>query len=439
MKRKASEFLSQWALEKNRKPLLIRGARQVGKTYLVEDLAKKFESFVLIDFELEPKYKACFESLHPQEIIDGIAFLNHQMITPGKTLLFLDEIQACPKALTALRYFREKMPELHVIAAGSLLEFAIQHEAISMPVGRIEYLYLYPCTFEEYLEAMEPRNVALLSQLNLQNKPSSVIHEALLASFKTYMITGGMPEALQTYLTEKDLYKVQRVQNMILQTYRDDFGKYATKAQHPHLQMIYDKAPGLVGSQVTFSKIDPDSRSRDLKKAIQLLEYAGLVKQIFASAGSGLPLASTVNDKKFKLQFLDIGLMQRASGLPADFLLSSGMHKLNEGALAEQVVGQLLLAHQDSCSAGLLYFWARDYQNSQAEVDFLMNLEGRILPIEVKSSPNGRLKSLKIFLEERSLPLGIKISAAPLSYEAPVLNVPFYLIGQLRRILKESF
>ena len=444
MKRKSIPLLKQWANSTDHKPLIIRGARQVGKTHLVKEFAEDsiktgiFTSFIAINFEEEPKYQACFETFNPQEILDGLSFLTHQAIEPGKSLLFLDEIQACPKALTALRYFREKMPTLHIIATGSLLEFVLEHEEISMPVGRVQYLYLYPCTFDEYLEASQPKNFLKLQEYSLVTPPSSVIHEALLAEFKKFMIVGGMPEALNHYLTHQELHQVQLIQNSILQTYRDDFGKYATRAEHASLQMLYDKAPGLVGTQISYSKIDPDTRSRELKRAIQLLEYAGLVKRILSTSATGLPLARTVNEKKFKLHFLDIGLTQRASGLSAELLLQQGHQKLNDGPLAEQVVGQLLLANQDPYVAGPLYFWARDKVGSQAEVDFVLNIEGNIIPVEVKSSRSGRLKSMQIFLSERQLPLGIKISTAPLSYENNILNVPFYLISQLERLVKTS-
>ncbi len=443
MIRQILETLTIWAQAPTRKPLLIRGARQIGKTFVVQELAKKFISFVMIDFELEPQFKTCFNTLDPKEITQAISIIKSTAIIPGQTLLFLDEIQECPSAIQALRYFREKMPELHVIAAGSLLEFALRKEEISMPVGRIEYLYMKPCSFDEYLQNTGQNQAReLLNQVSISNPPSQAIHEHLLSLFQKFMISGGMPEAMNTLINTGDWLSVQRVQNTLLQTYRDDFGKYASLSQQVYLQTLFDKAPGMAGTQVSYSKIDPDARSRDLKNAILLLEYAGLVKSIYATAASGLPLDATMNQKKFKLHFLDIGLVQRKTGLSPLTLLQEDFSQINQGALAEQAVAQELLAYQDPFAPQDLYFWARDARNAQAEVDFILNIDGKIIPIEVKSGPIGKLKSLLLLLKERNLPLGIKISKAPLGQDGPVLNIPFYmikqLVTQLDQLLKEK-
>ena len=429
--------LQQWVKSSKRKPLLLRGARQVGKTFIVDELAKMFKHFVAINFERDSEYKRCFQSLRPEEIINSIALIKGIPIIPGETLLFFDEIQACPAAIQALRYFKEDMPELHVIGAGSLLEFALQQENISIPVGRIEYLYMYPCSFDEFL--LNSGNQALLEELanvNVEKSVSDAVHHHLLKLFREYMVVGGMPEAMQTYLESKDLYQVQRVQNSILQTYRDDFGKYANVAQQKYLQTVYDKVPGIIGNQVSYQKIDPEFRSRELKNAISLLEHAGVLKRIVATTASGLPLSATLQEKKFKLLFLDIGLVQCKSGLNSSALLNDDIMKLNAGALAEQAVGQELLVYQDAFSPGELYFWTRDKKNSHAEVDYMLNIEGKIVPLEVKSSEAGHLKSLHLFLTEQKRPLGIKVSTAPLSKKDSILNVPVYLISKIADLCK---
>lgn len=439
MKRLLETTLNDWKNKKKRKPLLLRGARQVGKTYLVEKLGKKFENFISINFELESQYIPCFESLDPQAIIQAINIQGDLSITPGNTLLFLDEVQMCPRAIIALRYFYEKLPALHIIAAGSLLEFAIQRDNISMPVGRVEYLYLHPCTFEEYVDNATKNDIlSVLASISLSTPPQDSIHQKLLNYVKNYMIIGGMPEALDEFIDAGDYKLVERVQSAILQTYRDDFGKYATHTQQGYIQTVYDKAPGLSGTQIAYHKINPDVRSRELKNAITLLEYAGLVKRIMFTSGSTLPFATTANEKKFKLQFLDIGLVQHASGMSAKLLLESNFKKLNDGQLAEQFVGQHLIAHQDPFMTPQLYFWARDKRNAQAEIDFVIHIDGEIIPIEVKSGPTGKLKSLQLFMHENNSNLGIKISTAPLSIEGKILNIPFYLIGQLERLVKEQ-
>jgi hypothetical protein len=434
MNRSVLDTLLAWKAAKNRKPLLLRGARQVGKTYIVEELGKTFPSFISLNLEQDVKYQSCFDSLQPVDIIDQIALIKGASITPGETLLFIDEIQAYPKAIEALRYFREQMPMLHVIAAGSLLEFVLNQEAISMPVGRVEYLYMYPCSFDEFLVSISSVKMKeRLSTCTIDNPLSSGLHQELLELFKVYMAVGGMPEALATYQSTRQLYDVQRVQRSILQTYRDDFGKYASKANLQYLQAVFDRAPGMVGAQIRYHKIDPEFRSRELKQAIQLLEHAGVIKRVIATAASGLPLITTANEKKFKLQFLDVGLVQCTSEL-GQAVLQQDIHKLNDGGLAEQVVGQSLLAYQDPFLAPSLYFWARDARGSSAEVDYVLNLSGNIVPIEVKPGATGHLKSLHWLMKERDLPLGIKISAAPLSHEKKILNIPFYLIGQLARL-----
>lgn len=438
MKRALESTLTDWVNSKKRKPLLLRGARQVGKTYLVEKIGAKFENCVVINFELERRFIDCFESLTPTQIIQALNVEGNINITPGNTLLFLDEIQVCPRAITALRYFYEKMPELHVIAAGSLLEFALQRDNISVPVGRIEYLYLNPCSFEEYLQnATGEETLSIIQSTSITDLPQQAVHNKLLEYVKNYMIVGGMPEALDTFIEQTDYKRVERVQSAILQTYRDDFGKYATHTQQGYMQTLYDKAPGLCGTQIAYHKIDPEARSRELKKAILLLEYADLIKRIMHTSATALPFATTVNEKKFKLQFLDVGLVQHASGMSTQLLFESDLKKLNDGQLAEQFVGQHLIAHQNPFITPQLYFWARDQRNANAEIDFVIHVGGEIIPIEVKSGPTGKLKSLQIFMSERQSKLGIKVSTAPLSLEGSVLNVPFYLIGQLERLVEQ--
>lgn len=240
---------------------------------------------------------------------------------------------------------------------------------------------------------------------------------------------------MASYLQNQDLYRVQRIQNSILQTYRDDFAKYANRVQHKYLQVVYDQAAMMLGQRISFSKMDADFRSRDLKEAITMLEYAGVVKRIYATSASGLPLSATLNEKKFKLHFLDVGLAQRKTGLDAALLMSHDIMQLNQGALAEQVVAEELLAYQDPFIAGELFFWARDAKSASAEVDFVVNMGGHIIPIEVKSGSLGHLKSLHRFLEERALPLGVRICNAPLSRQGKIITVPFYLLNQLPRLV----
>ncbi len=421
----------------HRKPLLLRGARQVGKTFMVQQFGKSFAHCVSINFELEPHYKSCFEESHPDKIIPLLSALSGQPILDGETLLFLDEIQVCPRALQALRYFKELRPALHVIAAGSLIEFALHREQVSMPVGRVEYLYMRPCSFREYLENSGHETLlAFLNTVTIATGIPTAIHERLLGLFREYMVIGGMPEAMQMYVGTRDLLAVQRIHNSILQTYQDDFGKYASLSQQSCLQTVFDKTPGQVGQQISFAKFAPEYRSRELKQAMVLLEYAGVIQSIYATCASGLPLVTTKNEKKFKLAFLDIGLVQRKSGFGQALLLTQNWLQLNHGALAEQVVAQELMAYQDPFSAPELFFWARDQRGSQAEVDYVTHQGAQIVPIEVKSSATGHLRSLKLLMQERNLPLGIKVSMAPLTLTGAVLNWPIYLLWRLGEMIE---
>lgn len=436
MKRSILRELIQWAQSSPRLPLLLRGARQVGKTFVVEQLANtSFKHYININFELEPEYCSCFSSLKPTDIISSIEAMKAQALIPGQTLLFLDEIQNCPQAIMALRYFKEQMPDLHVIGAGSLLEFALNDARFSMPVGRVQYLYIKPLSFQEFLQA---RGFELLLEkmrnCTLEQPLPLALHQQLLKLIREYFILGGMPAAVQTYLDTQNYLQSQRMQTVILSTYRNDFGKYAKLAQHKYVQQVFSKTPGLIGQQIKFSKIDAESRSRDLKQAIELLVQAGIVQPVLATAASGLSLSALVNEKKFKLLFLDMGLTTRSVGVGVNELLQAEIFLVNHGALAEQFVGQELLAYQDCYAEGKLFFWSREEKSSMAEVDYVTTINSTIVPIEVKAGSTGRLKSLQLMLTEKKLPLGVRISQLPLRLEGNVLSIPFYLIGELQRL-----
>lgn len=440
MKRHIFNQLKAWANSPHRKPLLLRGARQVGKTYVVEQLGQQaFSSFVSINLEKQPELQQCFDTMKPAETIQSLQALININIIPGETLLFIDEIQAYPKAIAALRYFKEDMPALHVIAAGSLLEFALQREKISMPVGRVDYCYMQPCSFIEFLSAVQgDKMVEFLQSYQLTQTIPDAIHCKLLELFRLYMAVGGMPEAVAAFVEHKDFQLVKTIQRSIWETYRDDFGKYATSAEQKYIQIVYDKLPGSLGQQVTFSKIDADHKSRDLKQAMSLLEYAGILKRIFASSASGLPLSSTLNEKKFKLMGLDVGLMQARKPLPLSLITGTDFSSLDKGALAEQVVAQELLAYQHYQMPRELYFWARDKRGAQSEVDYVINIAEDILPIEVKAGSVGRMKSLQIFLEEKALHKGIVVSSEKVAVYDQFIKLPVYLLSQLERLLQRE-
>jgi len=287
MKRDVEEYLDTWKNEEHRYPLLVRGARQVGKSYSIVKFGKnEFDNMVEVNFEQKPEYKTCFDTLEPRTIIESLSILSRSEIVPGKTLLFLDEIQECPKAIMALRYFYEQTPTLHVIGAGSLLEFAISQEDFRMPVGRIQYLYMKPLSFVEFLDAMgESRARDVIESSNWSSLPSPAIHQHLLSLVKKYAIVGGMPAVVSEYASTGNLEKCLQIQSVIIQTYRDGFGKYASKVKHKYLQKIFYAVPKMVGRKFKYSHVESDMQSRDLKEALELLEKAGVVYRIKQTSG----------------------------------------------------------------------------------------------------------------------------------------------------------
>lgn len=275
MKRDIEKILNQWKYEANRMPLMIRGARQVGKSYTITEFGEReFENLVTINFEQQPEYKNCFSTLVPKEIISTISVLNMSDIIPGKTLLFLDEIQECPRAITALRYFHEQMPELHVIGAGSLLDFVLSEENFRMPVGRVQYLFMKPLSFLEFLDAAgENRSRGIIENTGWDSPVNPVVHDHLLSLVKKYAIVGGMPKAVAEYVSSGDLNRCHRIQTSIIQTYRDDFGKYSSQVKQKYLQKIFSAVPKMVGKKFKYSQVDDSIHSRDLKEAVELLAY----------------------------------------------------------------------------------------------------------------------------------------------------------------------
>lgn len=440
LKRAILKALIDWKSSPIRIPLILRGARQVGKTYIVESFGRKyFDTVITLNLEFQPEYIRCFNTLDPWEIVNKIETITGQPIRPGKTLLFIDEIQMAPEAIVSLRYFKELMPELHVISAGSLLEFVLQEEKFSFPVGRVQFMYMHPLSFTEFLLVnKQAPSYKLLQEVTLTTTIDEVVHDHFMQLIRKYFATGGMPAVVNAYIDKSSFLDCQKLQGAILDTFRRDFGKYATKTQHRNLSLFFEKAPNIVSQYFKFSKITTDIRSKDLRVALDQLCWAGLITQIHATSASGIPLRFHKKENKFKLLFLDIGLLQRANQISFQDIMDSDLMQLNQGMLTEQFVGQELLAYSNESEEKNLYFWQREARGSSAEVDFIINISGKIIPIEVKSGSTGRLKSLKRFMEEKQCKIGVRISELPLSYDKEILTVPFYLIKQLPRLLRET-
>ena len=440
MQRDLEGDLIDWKERKGRMPLLLRGARQVGKSYLVEKFGKRaFQNTVIVNFEYRPELKQCFTTLDPMEIINKLQLLTGEAIEAEKTLLFLDEIQECPNAIMALRYFKEKNDRLAVIGAGSLMEFALSSSDFKMPVGRIQFIYLEPLSFGEFLTASGNELLRRhLREIRLNSVWDDAIHQKLMDLLRAYLIVGGMPAVVKEYLESRNFLNCQRVQNSLLQAYRSDFGKYAKSCELKYLQKVLDEAPQLVGNRIKYSNVDPQSKSRDIKQALNLLKLAGILCPVYATAASGLPLGAQADEMKFKLNFLDVGLMQNACGLQTELTLTNNFFQVNVGAVTEQLIGQEMRAYFDSYLKRDLFFWARDKKNSSAEVDYVVAIDSLILPVEVKAGKTGTLKSLKLFIEEKKSLFGVRFSQEKLSLHDKVLTLPLYMAEQMKRLAREA-
>lgn len=439
MYRHLTKTLKSWKNESEPKPLLIRGARQVGKSYLVESFGKTdFKNIVTINFETDKEFKEHFATLNPSNIIDKIFLLRQEKVELGSSLLFLDEIQECPEAIASLRYFQEKMPGLHVIAAGSLLDFVLNSKDVSVPVGRIHYLYMEPMTFNEYLLATD--KVALsqyIDQLNLESDFDSSVHNKLIEEFKNYLILGGMPAAIKAYLQSNHSFpQAFREHNSIIETYRDDFKKYSKQSEQRYLKKIFNAIPYQLSRKFKYSVVDSEMKSRDLKDALNLLIDANICKKIKKTSPKSLPLEVLSSERHFKSIFLDCGLAQNILGTGIDHIVAGEFHSSAAGGIAEQYVGQELLATIDPYCYRNLYYWQNESRNASAEIDYLITIKNQAIPIEVKSGTNRNFKSMRIFMKEFDLDLGLKISTNPLEYKNGLLSIPFYMVNQLDRVLR---
>jgi len=389
----------------------------------------EFSSIITINFERNSEYKDIFTTYQPIEIVEKIALYTGNKITIGKTLLFLDEIQECPQAIMALRYFYEEMPELHIIGAGSLLEFALNSEYFRMPVGRVQYLYLKPLSFGEFLDALDEnilrKHISVIS--NLAKIPDAV-HKKLNELLRKYFLIGGMPAVVKDYIKNRDILKCQKIQHSLLETFIDDFAKYAKISKHKYLQKVFYAVPSIIGNKFVYSKIDKDIKSRDLKEAVELLENAGIVNKVKRTSGAGLPFEAAVKLNYYKLIFLDIGLMHSISGIYTETAKENDFTAIFKGAVTEQFVGQELIAYHQTETKPKLYYWVREVRSSNAEVDYLIEKKTKIIPIEVKAGAKGKLKSLLMFIEKFKSKQAVKISMAKYSQSEELINLPLYAI-----------
>jgi len=433
------KFLISWKTDPLRKPLIIRGARQVGKTWLIDSFGKEsFINFVKVNFELQTSLKSLFNNLETESIITGLELSLNVRIIPGETLLFFDEIQECPAALKSLRYFYEQLPALHVIAAGSLLEFIHESENISIPVGRVSSYFLQPLSFGEFLNAAgEDKLRSFLSSLQLDTNIPDAVHQKCLTLLKAYFFTGGMPAAADFWCENRKFTRIPEIHLTLLQNYRQDFGKYGKKINHEYLEAVFNHVSASVGTKFKYVNIDPHAASRELKKALLLLVKAQVLSIVRATSGTGLPLRAHIHERMFKVLFLDIGLFQTDRGLSEKTILSENILGEHLGASAEQYAGQQLLSLNPCFAEPELFYWQREEKGSEAEVDYLYQHSGQVFPIEVKHGSTGTLRSLRLFLTEKHVPFGIRVSRHPLSVQDRILSVPLYAMEALPSLVQQ--
>lgn len=456
IQRGAENFLATWLRKATRKPLVLRGARQVGKSTLVRQFAKK-NGLVLNEINLERHLRLddLFKSTDVQNICRELEAITGRNIKAQESLLFLDEVQATPHALMALRYFHEELPDIPIIAAGSLLEFTLADHSFSMPVGRIEYYHLHPLSFQEFVNALEPALCKYLAALTPASPPPDSAHQKLSQLQRQFFFVGGMPEAVAHYQTDQSLASVAEVHRAIIGTYQDDFAKYAKRNDLLLLQKTLAFVPRSLGTKIKFSAIDREQRSARIKESVDLLSMARVCHKVCHSHCTGIPLSAETNDSVYKLLFMDIGLANHVRGL--DWTAINGMSEqqfVNEGGMAEQFIGQ----HLVNLSAGLepprIQYWLREGKTANAELDYVIAIGNRIIPIEVKAGKSGSLKSLHQFMHQRKIPLALRFDLNPPSCQEvahtiitaegsaevnfTLISLPLYAVEQLPRIMNEQ-
>ncbi len=432
MKRLIDKYLKEWKNKKNRKVLLVRGARQVGKTYSVREFGKSFENFVEINFEEQLQVRNFFDSsLEPLKIIEKLSIFYGQQINPGNTLLFFDEIQACPNALRSLRFFYEKIPELHVIAAGSLLEFVIS-QIPSFGVGRIHSIFMYSMNFQEFLLASNmSRYVKLIKISTTKEKIDAVLHNKILEQLKLFMLIGGMPEVVKTYINTKNFFECHEILENHIITIFDDFSKYKNRVSTLDLQSVFNSIVFQTGQKFKYSKIG-NKKSKTYKTGLDLLINSGIAYKIYHTSASGLPLGSQINSKKFKVLLFDTGIYQILSGMDLKKYLTEDFEKIiNKGKLTELYAGLELIKAQSLSLRPHLYYWHREAKSSNAEIDYIISISGKIFPIEVKSGTKGQMQSMNIFLNKNKPVYGIRISHENFSEYENIKIFPLYAIQNL--------
>lgn len=442
-RRTALENLREWALKAERKPLVLRGARQVGKTTLVEMFAADFDHYIYLNLEEKDNAELFATDSTFDDLLAGIFFKAKLPVDSPRTLIFIDEIQTEPKAVQALRYFYEKRPDLYVIAAGSLLE-SLMGRHISFPVGRVEYMALHPCTFVEFLSAIGEEMLA--SQVEKVAVPQS-LHSYTLDLFKKYMIIGGLPEVVANYAQYHDMVRLSDVFNALLSGYRDDVEKYAdNRKEQDSIRYILNYGWTSAGHRIQFAKFTNSSfKSADVSNAFRTLEKTLLLELVYPLTSTSFPILPDLK-KSPKLLWLDTGLVNYVAGMQEELLFTTDSDELWNGDIAEHIVAQELLGATTTFGEKRL-FWVRDARNSQAEVDFVIRYKSHLLPIEVKTCANSKLRSLHLFMEESKENIALRLWNGPMTSDVitrsdgrpfTLYNIPLYYAGHLHTLMQQT-
>jgi len=445
IRRSALEFLIKWKEDKWRKPLVIRGARQVGKTTLIKEFSKQYDLFIDLNLENEPDRKLFDEHSNIHELISHIFFYKKKKINGGTTLIFIDEIQFSKPAVAILRYFYEEANDIHVIVAGSLLETVIDVRKISFPVGRVQYMALRPCSFLEFMDGMgNSFDLELIHNLQVE----SVVHHRVMKAFRDYTLVGGMPAAISRYAENKDILSVKEVYDSLLISYQDDVEKYTKNDNLVRIiRAILSVGWQSAGEIITFDRFGGTSySSKEISVAFQTIKKAMLLDLVYPTSEARMPLLQNFR-KRPKLIWLDTGLVNYVARIQKDVFSTTDIQDVWRGRIAEHIVAQELLTLDDSLLNKRIY-WKRNKQGSDAEVDFVFPYNSLAIPVEVKSGHNSKLKSLHLFMDEAPHDIAVRVWSNTFSIDEvstqkgkkfKLINLPFYYVGVLTKVLDKFY
>ena len=433
MRRNIFNKLLAWKESSGRKVLLLRGARQVGKTFVVRELGKTFFNYVEVNLEIDTDVARFFnQNLDPIRICQELSTFYGKPIRENETLLFFDEIQACPRAISSLRFFYENMPGLHVIAAGSLLEFALT-ELPSFGVGRIRSMFMYPMSFNEFLLAHQrDQFVDLINQASPDNPINPVFHEMLTDYYRKFQLTGGMPEVIRQVVENKSLLDGLNALDDLTLSVRDDFSKYHRRVPESRIREVFASIVEQAGAKFVYSNVVAKASLPQIKEALELLFMAGLAYPVYHTAANGFPLGAQIDSKKFKVLLYDTGIFQHILGLNIrEYLVVEEMDMVNKGSLAEIYAGLELMKASSIFDKPQLFYWHRQERGSNAEVDYVIRQGTEIVPVEIKSGYSGKMQSMRLFMKEKNLNRGIRSSLENFGRDGNIEIVPLYAISTL--------